>query len=255
MFLNKTLQFSFSGFALDQIKKAGGLDKKMNWENKRTTRTTVQEMCFVYDITDLSTFRTNGISLKEYLKENNLKEENCGLAKIEHFKDDYLLYYSEEYPMRGICKENANEICLTNINKNLRPKAILYFHRDAYSSHCREYNEYLGWLKNRNTQRYVDVENHNQKIDGKNLLHCTRIIEMAIEIPKYENINIVRPNAEYLIDIRKGKYDLNTIQKNCEDNLQKINAAFNNSNLPDKPINKEEITELIKNLRIEYYGN
>ena len=254
IFLNKSLRHSFSGYAEDQIKKAGGLDKMMNWEKKRTTRTTVQEMCFVYDISDFTDFRTNAISLNDYLTNNNIEENNCGLAKIEHFKDAYLLYYSKYFKMRGICKENANEICLSNISKELRPVAILYFHRDAYSSHCKDYKQYLEWLEKRNTQRYVDVENHDQKIDGKNLLHCTRIIEMSIEIPIDEYINIKRPNAKYLIDIRKGKYDLATIQKNCEENIQKIHESFITSNLPDKPVEKSVIEDLIKKIRLEYYS-
>jgi hypothetical protein len=34
----------------------------------------------------------------------------------------------------------------------------------------------------RNLQRWVDVKSHDQKIDGKNMMHCYRLVQMAREI-------------------------------------------------------------------------
>jgi hypothetical protein len=39
--------------------------------------------------------------------------------------------------------------------------------------------EYQEWLQKRNLQRWVDVKSHDQKIDGKNMMHCYRLVQMA----------------------------------------------------------------------------
>ena len=64
-------------------------------------------------------------------------------------------------------------------------------------------------MKERNEARWVDVKSHGQKIDGKNMMHCRRLMDMAREIGEGKGINVRRENADYLISIRKGEVDLN----------------------------------------------
>ncbi len=282
IFLTKKLKHSFYGYAVSQIKKAGGLEKKMNWETSKTIRKSVEDMCYVYpfDFTyedsnvshtkffgeniqrvinlfskSKQPFISSAILLDKFLTQNSLEKEFCALVRIEHFRDCYLLFYSDNNnKYRGITSSpNANDVLLSEVPKTARPIAILFFHRDAYSSHCKEYNEYQEWLKNRNTQRYVDIEGHNQKIDGKNILHCVRLIETALEIPILKKINVKRPNAEYLISIRKGKHDLKTILDKCEKDISSIDDAFNNSDLPEC-ISKED-NKLINKIVIDIKTN
>jgi hypothetical protein len=47
-FLTKKCKHSFGGYAVQQIKKAKGLDKKMNWEKGRVVRKTPIDFCYVY---------------------------------------------------------------------------------------------------------------------------------------------------------------------------------------------------------------
>ena len=46
-FLTKKCRDSFGGYAVAQIKKAKGLNKKMNWEASEMTRKTVLDFCYV----------------------------------------------------------------------------------------------------------------------------------------------------------------------------------------------------------------
>ena len=98
--------------------------------------------------------------------------------------------------------------------------------------HCKDYNEYQEWLRNRNTQRYIDIDNHNQKIDGKNMLHCRRLIETAIEIGEQKTINVRRSNAADLIKIRKGEVDLDTLLQRATMDIERIKELEKTSDLP-----------------------
>lgn len=206
--------------------------------------------------------------LKVWLKKSKYKQEFCGLVSLNHFKDCYGLYYdfqkemksdnprfpSDGYGYKGVVTdiETSQEVCLSSIPPKAIMQCILYFNKDEYSKHCREYKEYNEWLNNRNTQRYVDIESHNQKIDGKNLLHCVRLINTAKEIVRDKTINVRRPEAQYLIDIRKGKYDLKTILDKCTEDLKELEKAFDESDLPDSP-DRGSIIKLVTKMRKEYY--
>lgn len=271
LFLTKALRYSFGGYAIEQIKKAGGLQKKMNWEKNKITRKDVQDMCSIYSLEDVNLqYISEGISLKKWLKDNQYDEKYCGLVKLEHFRDCYLLFHDHNQMMsdnprfadqvlsvrfNGITTSDiANDVCVSEIPKYMKPKALMFFHRDAYSVHCKEYREYTAWMEKRNVQRYVDIESHGQQIDGKNILHCVRLIETALEIPTQKTINIRRPNAEYLIGIRKGKQDLKTLLEKCEADLQTMDKVFIESDLPDK-VDKQMVEKLIKDIKKDYYQN
>jgi hypothetical protein len=64
--------------------------------------------------------------------------------------------------------------------------------------------EYQEWLQKRNLQRWVDVKSHDQKIDGKNMMHCYRLVQMAREIAEGKGVIVRRENAAELISIRRG---------------------------------------------------
>jgi predicted nucleotidyltransferase len=258
IFLTKNLRHSFANYAGSQIHKAKGTDKMMNWEKERIERKTVEQMCSVYDFSSVlngNMFNSNAIKYTDWLNNNNFKTENCGLSKLEHFRDSYLLFHSETFTYRGVSTGAANDVCLSEIELGATPLGILFFHKDAYSQACKKWAQYQQWLDNRNTDRYIDVEGHEQKIDGKNILHNVRIIETAMEIPIQKTINIFRPNREYLIDIRKGKYDLQTLIDKVDDNLAQMDELFKKSDLPDKFEYNDFIKEFIAEVRSKHFCN
>lgn len=258
-FLSKMCKNSFGGYAVSQIKKSNGLDKKLNWEKGRVTRK--YPLDFVYMYLDGKT-----MPIEKYLKSNNLKQEFCGLVALDHFKDCYAMYYdyhsqygkeaNREYKSKGyhgICRENSNEICLSSVPKDENPIGIISYNKDGYIRHCKEFREYDTWLKERNTQRYVDIEGHGHRIDGKNLLHCYRLIETGVEIATQKSINVRRRNAEYLIEIRRGKHNLETILKQSEEKLRELNEAFDTCDLPEEP-DRNFLMALMPQIRQEFHG-
>jgi len=136
-FLTKKCKESFGGYAMGQIKKAKGLDKKMNWEQERIERKTPVDFVYVY--VDGKT-----ISLKNWLDERGFIQERCGLVALNHFRDCYALYYDNlgYLDYRGVSFDDSNTVHLSSVPAGLTPHCIVFYNKDAYSVHCKEFREY-----------------------------------------------------------------------------------------------------------------
>lgn len=247
MILSKLCKNTFGKFALSQIKKAKGLKKKIvNPVAKE--RKSILSFCYV-------NYEQGSISIKKYLNLNNWKQENCGLIKVAHMKDVYALFYSETLNYNGIIKSlDSNDIRLSSIPKGEKHKTILYFNKDGYSMYCKEYKEYWDWVENRNEVRYENTQIHGKNYDAKNMMHTFRLLEMAIEIGTSAEINVQRPNRDFLLDIKNGKYEYEDLLEMAKELQNEMDTVFNNSDLPEMP-NIEYINDLTFRLRDKFYCN
>ena len=251
-FLSKSCKWSFGGYAFSQIAKAKGLKKKMNWESSKVERKTPLDFCYILTPLGSQDLRT----WLNYQKGNLIQQHNYGVSKITNCRDMYYIYPKDkkELAYGGICneEETSNDIRLSSIPKEEILKCIaMSYNKDGYIEHCKDYLSYQTWLKERNVQRYVDIENHNQKIDGKNLLHCYRLIETGIEIAKNHTINVRRPNADFLIEIRKGKHNLEDLLNKANDKIEELNKEFDLSTLSEK-VDRGFFLSLLPKIRKEY---
>lgn len=250
IFLTKKCLNSFGGYAVQQIQKARGLNKKMNWEKNAVTRRTPLDFCYVFN-------EGESMLLVDYLQDVGYQLKYCGLAGVDHIRDGYALYYDvdSEYNgydhsniYKGVASEDSNQLRLDSIPKGELPIAFIHYNKDGYTQHCNAYKSYNTWLAERNTQRYVDIEGHGQKIDGKNMLHCRRLIDMAMEIAQEGTINVRRPNAQELIDIRKGKVDLEKLLDRAEEDILRMNEVYAKCSLPDS-VSMDACNDLLKRVR------
>lgn len=243
IFLTKKCADTFGGYANMQIKKASGLDKKINWESQRVERKTPLDFCFV-------SLNGKTMPLNIWLSLNNYEQEYCGLINLKHFKDVYALYYDEHKNKnyRGLIKNESNELRLSEIPKGEVPVIDLYYNKDGYTAHCKDYKSYQTWLKERNTNRYHTNKSHGQLYDSKNLSHCRRLIDVAIEIAKTGNINVRRPEneIEYLLEIKRGDVPLKDIMTKAEEDIKNLKNVYSNSNLPD-----EVDMKIVKNILLQ----
>jgi predicted nucleotidyltransferase len=276
-FISKTCAKSFGGYAIAQIKKAKGLNKKQNWEEQKVTRKDVLDFVYVID-------GEKSIPWKTWNESKQYDEKFIGVVSVPNSKDVYSLFYdqsaadcfSENVPkdIREINKQSreesggamglgykglvktgegqnlseSNSLRYSSIPKGEKAICNIFYNKEGYTEHCKDFKSYQDWLKNRNEQRYVDVKNHDQKIDGKNLMHCVRLLQMAKEIGQGMGVIVKRPNADYLIQIRKGWFDLQTIINNSEIELEEIDNIFKNSNLPNS-IDPKFIHQVILDVR------
>lgn len=279
LFISKACAKSFGGYAMQQIHKAKGLNKKQNWESDKIERKDILDFIYVLE---------NGKSIPWKEWNTEFDEKFIGLTNIPNARDVYGVYYDtiaaccfsssisekirtsvkecrieEGLPLgfgyKGLVNTDetsgeSNQLRLSSIPKGEIPICTIIYNKDAYTIHCREFKQYTEWLTKRNTQRYVEVKSHNQSIDGKNMMHCQRLLDMAKEIGEGHGIIVRRPNAEYLLSIRRGEVDLNNLIKLAETKIKEIDLIFENSDLPDT-VDPELINKILIGIRMMVYNN
>lgn len=245
LILSKLCVKTFGKFALSQIKKAKGLKKKIvNPVSKE--RKSVLSFCYV-------NHEHGAVPLLKYLDNQGWQQENCGLVNIPHMKDIYGLYYDENAGFKGIIKsEDSNEVCLSSIPKGVKQEVLLYFNKNGYSTYCKEYREYWDWVEKRNEARYENTKSHGKNYDSKNMMHVFRLLEMAIEIGEEKKVNVRRPNRDFLLAIKAGKFEYADLLKMAKEKQSAMEAAFENSSLPEKP-DLRMINDLTSKLRDRFY--
>jgi predicted nucleotidyltransferase len=243
--LSKLCSNTFGKFAVSQIKKAKGLNKKIvNPVSKE--KKGILDFCYV-------NYENGAIPVQKFLNIQGWKQENCGLVSVAHMKDVYGLYYYPEKLFNGIVKnDSSNDVVLSSVPKSYNQEAILYFNRDGYSIYCKEYSEYWEWVEKRNESRFENTKSHGKNYDSKNMMHVFRLLEMAIEIGKYNQVNVKRPNRDFLLDIKSGKYEYEDLIKMADQKQKEMEIAFENSTLPEQP-DYNIINDLTYKLRDKFY--
>ena len=279
-FITKVCAKSFGGYAKQQISKAKGQDKKQNWEKDKVTRKDVLDFVYVIE-------GEKSIPWKVW-NDGRYEEKFIGVVNVPNARDIYAVYFYKDsfcmfsesisestrknlidvrresgqsmgFGYKGLVKTGeglnvaeSNQLRLSSIPKGETPICVVTYNKDGYSQHCKDYLSYQEWLENKNEARWVDVKSHGQKIDGKNMMHCKRLMEMAKEIGEGKGIIVRRPNAEELISIRKGEVDLQTLIDSVEVEIKEVDRIFEESNLPEK-VDEKFINKMIVEIRKQIY--
>lgn len=165
----------------------------------------------------------------------------------------YGLYHSKSVGFKGIIqKDTANEVSLSSIPKDLKPLAVMSFNKSGYSTYCKEYREYWDWVEKRNDSRYENTISHGKNYDSKNMMHTFRLLEMAKEIGESGEIVVKRPDREFLLNIKSGKFEYKDLVEMAESKLAEIEEVYKKSSLPDTP-NYDRIYELLVDFRMDHY--
>ena len=286
-FITKVCAKSFGGYGKMQIQKAKGQNKKQNWEKDKVTRKDVLDFVYVIEGSKSIPWKkwNDGRYEEKFIGVVNVP--NAMNVYAVYYDTDAHLYFSENIseetriilakqiellktrkesgkPMgfgyKGLVKTGegqnvaeSNALRLSSIPKGEEPICNIVYNKDGYSEHCKDFKSYEDWLANKNDARWVDVKSHGQKIDGKNMMHSRRLMDMAREIALGLGINVRRENAQELIDIRKGKIDLQTLIEQVEAEIIEIDELFANSNLPDK-VDESFVNEILIKIRKNIYN-
>lgn len=245
MFLSKLCKETFGKFAFSQIKKAKGLNKKIVNPMEKE-RKSILSFCYVNS-------EEGSIPLLKLLDLNNWEQKDCGLVNVPHMKNIYGLYHNPNCDFKGIIRNSdSNDVNLSSIPIEEKQIGLLYFNKDGYSTYCKKYKEYWNWVEERNEERYKKTKAHGKNYDAKNMMHVFRLLDMAIEIGKEKAVKVKRPNRDFLLDIKNGKFEYDELLKMAGEKQAEIEEVFLNSTLPDKP-NLVEISILAYRLREKLY--
>lgn len=245
-FLSKQCKDSFGGYAMTQVRKAKGLNKKiLNSVDKK--RKGVLDFCYV-------SYEQGSIPILEYLDAHGMIQEKCGLAKIPHMHEIYGLYYDDPTFQGVVRNEDANDVALSSIPKEKELITVMSFNKSGYSKHCKEHKEYWDWVEKRNDNRYRNTITHGKNYDAKNMMHTIRLLKMCEEIGLEGKLNVRRTDRDYLLKVKAGEFNYDELLEEAEKKVRQIEEAFENSSLslsPDTTLLNETLVEIRK----KYYQN
>ncbi|MBO9731076.1 MAG: nucleotidyltransferase domain-containing protein [Chitinophaga sp.] len=231
-FLSRLCLETFAGYANTQMKKAKGLNKKIN-QSYPAERKSVFEFCYVI-------VGGQSVLLQEWLNENGLQSEDCGLARIHHFRDVYALYHTSQFDtgvtFRGVFPgADANDVQLSAIPMGPDPVAIMQFNKDGYTVYCKDFAAYHQWEALRNQERYRHNKELGADYDSKHMMHTFRLLTMAEEIAQYKEVRVFRHDRDFLLRIRNGEFTYDALVEMATQKLDHMQQLYAASDLPDHP--------------------
>ncbi|WP_373742192.1 DNA polymerase beta superfamily protein [Neisseria sp.] len=249
-FVSQACRQSFAGYALGQIKKARGLNKKIV-NPMPSEKKTVLDFCHIVQ-------GAGTVALQTWLDANGLTQRHAGLVNVPHARNLFALFYDADGSRgyHGIMQKNsANNLALSSIPAGEKPLAYLSFNQDGYSSYCREYASYQTWQAERNETRYRNTAAHGQGYDAKNMMHTFRLLETARDIAQYGEIRVRRDNRDELLAIKNGAFGYDALLARAEALMAEIEALFdqNPCGLPEQPDRMQAETALVS-VRGQLYG-
>lgn len=290
-FITKKCFPSFFGYAESQIKKAKGLNKKINWDEQQMVRKTPFDFAYTF-------YKQGSTKIENWLDNRGLKQEFCGLVHIPNMHDTYGVYYDwgahfeandiktiEDFQKneaaysfaksfynlrnvdewgewfnnnkdikhyRGICLENSTDMRGSSVSKGEMPLCYIVYNENGYKSHCVKYKEYQDWIKHRNPIRYES--NLKKSYDAKNMCECFRLIHCGIEIANGQGYIVNRSgiDAEFLLDVKNHKFEYEELIEKLNEDKKRMEDAMIKSTLKDD-IDPKFINELYLNMIGEFY--
>ncbi|MBD3905192.1 nucleotidyltransferase domain-containing protein [Chryseobacterium sp. Ch-15] len=248
-FLSKLCKDTFAGYAISQIKKAKGLNKKiLNPIDKE--RKSILDFCYILE-------NNSSIPLKKWLQKSGFSQKKCGLVNIDNIKGIFSLFYDESGYLnyKGIIQnEEANQVSVSSVPKGEQSLAFMFCNLDAYSTYCKDYRDYWKWVSERNEDRYNVNQNHGQNYDSKNMMHTIRLLQSCEQIFKTNSLNIRVENRDELLDIKAGNWSYEKVMNKAEVLIKSIEHHYSKSNLPEVP-NLEKTTKILVEIRNSLYCN
>lgn len=249
-FLSQLCRQSFAEYAVAQIRKAKGLNKKIN-HPEPPARKSVLDFCYV-------TVGAGAQPVETWLANQGIAPAQCGLAKVPHLTDLYALFVDatsdQALAYHGLVRdaETSQDVLLSAVPKGEMPVVYLSFNRSGYSTYCRVFREYWDWVAKRNTERYENTVQHGKNYDAKNMLHVFRLLQMAEEIASTGELHVLRPNRDFLLQIRRGEFEYEELVGQAELLVERVEAAFAASTLPAAP-SKAKAELLLVQVRRSFY--
>jgi predicted nucleotidyltransferase len=241
IFLSKLCAKTFGEYAMGQIRKARGLNKKIvNPEPEQ--RRAMLDFCHVPE-------GQGSTPVLDWLTARGIPPRECGLTAVQHAAGMFAIYHDRSSELRGIVSpKDPDTLIFSSVSREAVPLAWMHFNRDAFQAHCKAHREYWEWVGQRNEERYATNASHGRGYDSKNLMHTLRLLDMAGEIATEGVLRIRRPNRDYLLRVRSGEFAYEDLVAKAEEQLAEVRAAFERSPLPDQP-ERDRVNALLVEIR------
>ncbi len=230
LFLSRRCFESFAAYAMAQVRKARGLNKKIV-NPMPDERRGVLAFCHVLE-------GQGSVPLEAWLTTRGLTQRQIGLVAVPHMRDVFGLYIDPDGSLgyRGVVvDDDATEVRVSSVEKGAPPAGWMSFNKDGFKKYCKDWREYREWVQKRNDSRYRQTEAHGQGYDAKNLMHTFRLLTLAEEIARTGSLTLRVADPALFRQIRGGGFTYEWLLEEAERRLERIEALFTVSALPLEP--------------------
>lgn len=240
-FLSKKVKDSYVGYAEGQLKRIKGHNKWLNNPQPEKEPELKDFTSVIWNYTKQQQFNkvvpTDGY-IAVSMSDNNYclwEAQKLGLPKYKNWIDQ-----------RGnpIVMEKG-ELDKININ-HFSPDLIVKVNMKAFQDNHTNWKSYWTWKENRNEKRGELEALYGY--DTKHAMHLIRLLRSGIDILETGIVPVRRNDAEYLLDIRNGKFTYEEIVHESERLSAKVAEISKKTALPE-----DTNYELAKEIMIEIY--
>lgn len=238
IFISQRAVDSHLGYAVSQIKKARGCNKRV-WNPWPEDPPSPSDYCMYMG--DISSYPMS-------LSKSDINLQRCKVAPLsKSVSSEIFSVYLMDDITGGIFKNGS--LVVSDIPKTDRSKrvGILFFNKQAFEQAKKHHREYWEWKHNRNESRWIQQENHELDYDAKNMMHLTRLLLSGENIVKHGEpiVRFTGEKLKLLLSIRQGEWSFDMIMEHANQIQTKIEAL--RGSLPTI-CDKERVDELISEI-------
>jgi len=226
--LSSKLAFTFTGYAVGQLKRMKGHHKWINNPQSIDAPRQDQFLSVVFNMTEHKewnkTVPIKGIVARDL--GNNL----YGLYAYFHSP---ILHHRAGHELPSWFDEKGNPKPLPQecwIDYGVRPDLIAKVNVDQFKAAHENWKNYWTWKNNRNKQRSELEEKFGY--DSKHAMHLVRLLRMGHEALTQHEVIVKRPDALELLDIRHGMWKYEELISYSEELEKKVMKAYETTTLP-----------------------
>lgn len=243
--LSSKLAFTFSGYAMSQLKRIKGHNK---WINNPQPEEPPRQTDF---LSLVQNFQTD----KKFFKvHNQIMSHRQGHRFIPYGDNIYGVYqikgynlFDDNYLLNTTYEDEGNRHLLGV------PLFIVKFNKKEYIASKENHKKYWTWKKNRNKDRAKLEEKFGY--DAKHAMHLVRLMRMGIEALRDGEIIVKRPDADELLSIRNGAMTYEELLEYAEHMDNEVrNVWYKKTELPKKPDIKLA-AKLVMEVQKSIWGN
>ncbi len=227
--LSAKVAFTFSGYAISQLKRIKGHNK---WINNEQPEGKPKHRDFLKMVQN---FTKTKMMPREFRAEDFY---TMGYSLVHYGSDIFGI----------VAGDSGNSILDTNGDFNIsvkqlenrdeeyrqQPAIIFRYLADEYKLAKEKHTNYWNWKNNRNESRSALEEKFGY--DCKHAMHLVRLLRMGEEVLSGQGVIVKRPDAKELLDIRNGSWEYDDLIEYAEQKDQYIcNELYKNTSLPKKP--------------------
>lgn len=216
------IAFTTSGYGMAQLKR---IKSHKKWIVNPQPKNSPKQISYVSLVHNFTPDKILKINIQDYYKNYRL---------VPYSGNTYGLYQMEGYTTYNIDTGNLNTTYDDNVHTDNVPLFVVKFNKDEFETDHNKWTQYWDWKTNRNKIRgKLEEEFH---FDTKNAMHLVRLMRIGEEVLTTGEYNVLRPDAEELLDIRNGKWTYDEIIKYADDKDKYIREVlYNKTDLPKYP--------------------